>query len=165
MLEDKLKLKEQEKLLLIIRPGCKFYISKLFIFSLLMLTPCFFYFFLITQGIHGYLLIAGLLILGLLYGIRGLIIYYYNVYIITNQRIIGIEQKGIFKKIIMAIEIEHIKNINFFKKKSLLLQLVDGANLTLKKIDDCEYAYEVINNLLESHRFSGKKISFVRREL
>jgi len=100
-----------------------------------------------------------------LYGAQSIIIYYYNVYIITNQRIIGIDQKGFFKRLIMSIKIEDLKDINLVKNKCLNLELKDDRSLIVNNIEDREYVYETIKELIEISNQSGRKISFVRKAI
>ncbi len=145
MLEDKIKLKEGEEIILIERPNWKFYILKIFNFFLLSLIPAFFFFFLVEEGFYGFVTLFSVIFLAILYGIHSLIIYYYNVYIITNLRIIGIEQKGFFKRIIMAIDMNNIAKINFFKKKSLHLELENEKDLILDNLQ-----VVIDNGLLQS---------------
>ena len=164
MLENHLKLNNNEKVLFIARPGFRYYKFRIFIFLLLILIPVFFYFFLITQGIEGFLILITVPILALLYGARILVIYYYNVYILTNQRLIGIEQKNFFEKLIMDIKIGHIKEVNFFKKDSLHLELLDGKNLILDKIDEREYAYELLREEIGRRR-KREVVGFVKRKI
>ncbi|MFC1613345.1 hypothetical protein ACFL23_03365, partial [Patescibacteria group bacterium] len=84
MIEDNIKIRKDEKILFVISPKFKFYLYKLILFFLLVLIPCFFWHFLIRYGYHGYLIIICSLLLASLYGAQSIIIYYYNVYIITN---------------------------------------------------------------------------------
>lgn len=165
MIENRIKLKEQEKILIIARPGLKSYSFNLFIFIILLLGFNFFLFFLVTQGFYGYLTLICLFLLIVLFGWRIIMIYLYNIYIVTNLRIIGIEQKGIFKRIIIAIDIKNIKAINSFKSKCLHLQLVDDENLVLCDLKERDYIYEVVKNLIEENKASKIKIDFVKREI
>lgn len=164
-LENNLKLEKEEKVLIVVRPGWNYYIFNLVIFSLLILIPSFFYFFLITQGIYGIVLLITIPSLAIFYGIRMLIIYYYNVYIFTNERIIGIDQKGFFDKLIMIVKLKDIKKIDFFKKRSLCVELASGKNLILDKIDEREYIYEVLREQTNKWQGSNSNIEFIKRKI
>lgn len=165
MLDDKLKLKDNEKILFITRPSLKSYIVRFLIFFLFATGISFFYFFLIFQGFYGVLIVSSMIFLWALYGLQCLAIYYYNVYVVTNLRIIGIEQKGLFARVIMAIEIKCIDDINFFKGNRLYVKLLDGNNLIIDKIEEKEYFYETIKNLVEWRKTGNRKIDFVMRRL
>ncbi|MFH0854693.1 MAG: hypothetical protein V1891_04335 [bacterium] len=164
-LENNIKLGNNEKVLYVMRTGWKYYIFKLLIFFLLILIPSFFYFFLITKGIHGILILITVPFLAILYGIRILVFYYFNIYIFTDERIIGIEQKSIFERLIIDIKIRHIKKVDFFKKNSLYLELLNGKNLILEKIDEREYIYEILRELIAKSHSKEEKAGFKRREI
>lgn len=167
MLEGKIKLYENERLLFMIRPSLRFYRLKFFILFFLILIPVFFWFFLIKQGFYGYAIIVCSFLLAIFYLTQILIIYYYNVYIITNSRLIGIEQKGFFKKVIMVTEIKYFKNVEAAEKNSLNIEMIDGRNLFLNNIadEDIEYICETINSIIEERKSNNKSVSFMSREL
>lgn len=165
MLDEKIKLKDNEKILFITRPSLKSYIFRFFIFCLLTAGISFFYFFLISQGFYGISVFVIMIFLCVLYGLQGIFIYYYNVYIVTNSRIIGIEQKGLFTRIIMAIEVKYINDIDFFKGNRLRIKLLDDSNLIIDKIEEKEYFYETIKNLVEWRKTGDRRVDFVARKL
>lgn len=165
MLEDKIKLKEGEEIIVIERPNWKFYILKILNFFLLSLIPAFFFFFLVEEGFYGFLIIFSIIFLAILYGAHSLTVYYYNVYIITNLRIIGIEQKGFFKRVIMAIDMKNIAKANLFKKKSLHLELENGKDLILDHIEDRDYIYETVKNIIDFRKTEHRKVDFVRKKI
>ncbi len=165
MLEDKIKLKEGEEIILIERPNWKFYILKIFNFFLLSLIPAFFFFFFIEEGFYGFLIIFSVIFLAILYGAHSLVVYYYNVYIITNLRIIGIDQKGFFKRVIMSIDMKNIAKIDFFKKKSLHLKLENEKDLILDNIEDRDYIYETVRNLIDFRKTEHRKVGFIKKRI
>lgn len=165
MLEDNLKLKDNEKVLFIARLGFRYYKFRIAVFLLLILIPAFFYFFLLTRGIYGILILITIPFAAILYGIRVLVIYYFNVYIFTDERIIGIEQKGFFERVIMEIRISLIKRVSFFKKNSLYLELLDGKNLILEKLDDREYIYEILREQIGKRGGGSGEVEFRKREI
>ncbi|MFH0856653.1 MAG: hypothetical protein V1860_02025 [bacterium] len=165
MLDDKIKLYENERILFIARPSWKFYTFKFFTFFSLMLGTSFFYFFLIGQDFYGILIIICLVLLSLIYGLQGIVIYYYNVYILTNLRIIGIEQTGLFTRTIMSIKINYVNDINFLKGKRLYIKLLDESHLIIDNIEDKEYFYETVKNLVELRKTGNRKIDFIKRKI
>ncbi|MFH1030039.1 MAG: PH domain-containing protein [bacterium] len=164
-LENNLKLNDNEKVLFIARPGFRYYKFRIVIFVLFVLIPAFFYFFLITQGIHGLLLLTTIPALAILYLARILFIYFYNVYIFTSKRIIGIEQRGLFDRLIMDIKLTSIKEVNLFKNNSLHLVLLDGKNLILDKIDDQEYMFEILLDLIANNKGGNRGIEFSVKQI
>lgn len=165
MLEENIKLRDNEKILFIIRPSLKVYFFKIILFYLLVLTPSFFWHFLFQQGIYGYLIIFSSLLIALLYLIQILIIYYYNIYIITDVRIIGIDQKGFFRRLIMEIKIKNFSNMEFFKEKSLKLELKDGRSLIIENIEDRDYVYEILEEIINFNKYSANEIKFVKKKI
>jgi len=165
MVEDKIKFKEGERVVFVLRPGLKTYIWKLLFSCFLTLIPAFFYFFLASHEFLGYLILICLIFLAAIYVGRLAVIYYYNVYIISNLRIIGIEQSGIFKRKILEIQNKHIKDVNFFKKKCLHIELLDGRNLILKDVYDNEYVCEALSEIVEAHKTKDKEVNFIRKKI
>ncbi len=57
--------------------------------------------------------IAGGVVLGLFVAMPSWILWYFSVYIMTNQRFIQTSQKGFFHKSVSDIGIKHIQSVNF----------------------------------------------------
>jgi hypothetical protein len=106
-------LKEGEELIEIVR---RFYISYLWqaiIALVLVLLPFFLMFPLFRWGLPGVILFFGLLISGIIYGIRQTLIYFLNALVITDQRIIDFDQGGLFNRVVSEATYDKIQDVSF----------------------------------------------------
>jgi hypothetical protein len=112
----------------------------------------------------GVALFIALLATGIFYGGREFYIWYNNVFVITNQRIIDIDQRGFFEKIVSEIPYENIIDISYYVKGfwQTVLKLgtvkikAGGVDLVLKNIKE---VIKVNQILLDSIRQgTGKKL-------
>lgn len=98
-------------------------------------------------------------------GFFAFIDYYLDVWIITDQRILSIEQKGLFNRIINEVRYERIQDITsvvpglfatYFKYGNILIQTAaEKERMILKQIPDPietrRLISEIYNNVLETH--------------
>lgn len=56
---------------------------------------------------------VGFVLLGVLCGVYSYILWYFSYYLVTNERIRQVRQKGIFKKSVVDLELDKIHNISF----------------------------------------------------
>jgi len=80
--------------------------------------------------------------LGLIYGFRGILIWLLDCYIITNKKIIDIDQRGFFQRIVTEVNYEKIENVIyemkgplaiFFNYGNLKIQIIKNEGLLLMK--------------------------------
>lgn len=109
-------LKEGEETVKIIRqyPWC--YTFSIFLTMVLLALPFFLLFLLFRQGWWGVLIFCLLLLIGLFYGLRQLFIWYFDGFLITNQRIMDFDQKGFFDRQVSETTYEKIQDISFRQK-------------------------------------------------
>lgn len=112
----------------------------------------------------GVAIFVALVATGIIYGSREFFIWYYNVFIITNQRIIDIDQRGFFEKIVSEVPYENIIDISYYVKGiwQTILKLgtvkvkAGGVDLILRNIKDVVKVNQI---LLDSIRQgTGKKM-------
>lgn len=99
--------------------------------------------------------------------------YYLDVWIITDQRILSIEQKGLFNRVINEVRYERIQDITsvvpgliatYFKYGDILIQTAaEKERMILKQVPDPietrRQISEIYNNILEHHHNgSGTKM-------
>lgn len=124
-------LKEGEEITKITR---EYVLSRFFgvITSLFFIILAFFLLFpLFQKGFWGVIIFFLILSLGLWIGARLLIIWYYNAFVITNQRIIDFDQKGLFDKIVSESTYDKIQDISF-KKKGLIATLFNYGTIIIQ---------------------------------
>lgn len=109
-------LKEGEEEIKILRqyPWCYLFSITLTVF--LIALPFFLMFLLFRQGWWGILIFCLLLILGLIYGGRRAIMWYFDGFLVTNQRIIDFDQKGLFDRTVSEAQFDKVQDISYKKK-------------------------------------------------
>jgi len=95
---------------------------RLFIPAILILLAFFLIYPLFSLGNRGIGLFLLILIIGILFLVRGLAIWYRKKFIISNQRIIDIDQNGLFKKVVSEIPLAKIQDVSY-KIKGLVQSL------------------------------------------
>lgn len=106
-------LKEGEELIEIVR---RFYISYLWqalVALIFILLPFFLIFPLFRWGWPGIIIFFALLIFGIIFGIRQTLIYFLNALVITDQRIIDFDQRGLFNRVVSEATYEKIQDVSF----------------------------------------------------
>jgi len=58
---------------------------------------------------YGFKIALVWIIASILYGVYGIMVWYLDCYIITNRRIIDIDQKSMFRRVVAEVEIENIQ--------------------------------------------------------
>lgn len=105
--------------------------------------------------------IAGLL-LGLLLFAYHFIMWYFTVYIVTNQRLRQITQKGFFGKDVIELRLSKVQNISYnipglsgeiFKYGTIVIQTFVG-DLVIRNVEHPDKIYnklqDAVNNILEN---------------
>lgn len=107
------KLKEGEKILLIIRQAPIAFANSLLIGTLLFLLPFFLLFPLFTRGKWG---VAGFIVLlsaAIVFAFYRLVDWYFNCGIITNMRVIDIDQKGLLQRTVSEVPYYKIDDVSY----------------------------------------------------
>lgn len=167
-----LNLADNEKVLMVIRRHWYVMAGTIFLFVVLLLVPTLILTFLPTLTQNLDMAVAGPVInFGLsLYSMALLLFlflmwmeYYLDVWIITNERIIDIQQKSLFNRIISEIPIEHVEDISveikgvvetFLKFGTLKIQTAGRGEFT---IDNAPNLYEAKDLILQYAHGSGSK--------
>lgn len=136
--------------------GLTFWPQILAIFLLLTL-PFFFLFPLFRWGYWGVALFGAPLLLGVVYAFRVLITWYYNAFIITNCRVIDIDQRGFFERIVSEALYEKIQDVSYrrkgiwqtiFRYGDVMIQVAGGdIGLEIKKVRAPEKTQQLISDL------------------
>lgn len=133
-------LKENEELIQLIRKHALVYTKETLVALIIFLSPFFFIFLLFKLGSWGMIIFFVLIFLGLLALFKLWVVYHYNVFIITNQRIILYLQNGLFERNVSEIEFSKIQDISYrykgfwqtlLKFGSLKIQVVNSETVFL----------------------------------
>lgn len=109
--ESKIKLKDGEQIVSVIRRyGFTFFWAWFFSF-LLIVVPFFFMFWLFNHGAWGQTLFVVPLMLGILLLIRTVFIWQRNILIITTHRVVDIDQRGFFDKVTSNISYDQLEDV------------------------------------------------------
>src|SRR3989344_5119073 len=111
-------LDDNEELLKIVRQTKWTLVGSLIFPVVLIVIPFFFLFLLFSQGTIGIILFFVILLSGLIWLARNLAIWYFKALIITNQRIIDIDQQKLFQRIVSDIPLFRIQDV-FYRIKGL----------------------------------------------
>jgi uncharacterized membrane protein YdbT with pleckstrin-like domain len=106
-------LKEGEELIEIVRRYYLSYLWQAIVALVFVLLPFFLMFPLFRWGWFGVVIFFGLLIFGIIFGIRQTLIYFMNALVITNQRIIDFDQRGLFNRVVSEATYDKIQDVSF----------------------------------------------------
>ena len=92
---------------------------------------------------YGFKIALVWIIASILYGVHRIVIWYLDCYIITNKRIIDIDQKSMFKRVVAEVEIENIQEaiyeINgpleaFFNYGTVKIKMASSGMINMEQI-------------------------------
>lgn len=116
---------ENEEIQLVIRESVTAHFYKFFVGIFLLVLPFFLMFYLVSQGPIGVSIFVALLLISVIYMIREYYIWTNTIFLVTNQRIIDIEQNGLLHRTVSEIGHMKIQDISYQSKG--LMQLVCGT--------------------------------------
>ena len=118
-----------------------------------------------------YLLLAAIfvLLIAFLYGLYFFIVWYYDVYIITNKRIVLVNQKSLFSREFVETDLEKVQDVTYsikglfatiFKYGTVVIRTNTGLVLELTDLSDPDEVQEMIKNLADvTHKHQSKMMS------
>ena len=154
-------LKENEELVKLIRRHPLVYFKPGLFALILLLLPFFLMFLLFKWETIGLVFFILLLIIGILAIVRLVVVYYFNVFLITNQRIILFVQHGLFDRNVSEVDYEKIQDISYrlkgfwqtlLKYGSLKIQIKNSESiLYVKKITQPERIQQLLLKIQKNH--------------
>lgn len=160
------QLKDGEEIIRIVKRYPLAYAVPLFVGTVLILVPFFFLYPLLRAGSWGLLLWVVLLVAAILYAARQTYIYFFNILIVTNQRLIDVDQKGFFSRSVSEMTYEKIQDIRYhvkgplqtlFHYGSIVIQSAGSeSNIKIESIYHPEGVQEDIVKLQEEVRRKGE---------
>jgi len=142
-------LNEDENVVKIVRQSILKLMISLVLPIILIVLPFFCLYPLFSWGNPGVALFSILLLIGALWLIRALIIWYFQTFIITNQRIIDVDRKGVFQKTVSDIPLTKIQDI-FYQTRGIWQTLVKIGNISIV-LPDSKAKIE-IKNIAQPHQ-------------
>jgi len=128
-------LNEDEDIAKLIRQPIIILIAFLIIPITLVSSAFFFLYPLFSWGNKGIAIFTALIIIGLFWLIRNIVVWYWKVFIVTSQRIIDFDQKGIFQKIVSDIPLTKIQDV-FYQIKGFGQTLTRIGNVNIILADN-----------------------------
>lgn len=142
--------------------------------TILILTPLAFMYFITQDGINTFKYVQAkyqviLLILWysltMLYTFESFLIWYFNVYIITNKRVIDVDFRGLWGKRISEAPLSNVEDVTYETKKFLHI-LFDYGNIFMQtaaektefefnSIPKPSLVHDKLTDLVEEHRKNG----------
>ncbi|MBI5222781.1 MAG: PH domain-containing protein [Candidatus Magasanikbacteria bacterium] len=153
------KLKDGEKIITVVRRyGPTFFWRWVLVFALFVV-PFFFMFWLFNHSWWGQALFFTPVAFGIFTLVRVIFIWKKNILIITTRRVVDIDQRGFFDKVISDVPYDQIEDVSgrirgfwgtIFRYGSLVIQTGNGrVQIVVEKIKQPTYLQQEINELRE----------------
>lgn len=109
----------------------------------LIVLAFFFMFPLFNWGNMGMAIFFSLIVIGVFWLIRNIVIWNWRTFIITNQRVVDVDQKGLFQKITSDVPLSKIQDV-FYQRKGVWQTLTRIGNVNII-LDDNKTKIEIRN--------------------
>ncbi|MFA5128401.1 MAG: PH domain-containing protein [Patescibacteria group bacterium] len=158
----KISLKAGEEIIAVVRHYGLTLWPKILAVILLLVLPFFFIFPLFKWGYWGVALFLFPILLGVIFALKIFIVWYYNAFIITNRRVIDLDQRGFFERIVSEAALETIQDVShrrkgiwqtIFRYGDVRIQIADtDTGLEIKNVRAPEVTQQLISDLLHPTR-------------
>jgi len=162
-------LKDEEELIRLIRRSPLTFVFSGFLTLVLFLLPFFLMFLLFRWKTAGLIIFTFLLVIGVLALIRLLVVWYYNCFLITNQRVILYKQKGLFNRKVSEVEYQKIQDLSYYFKGlgqslfhygTLQIQILSsGTIIKVEKIPQPQQVLEILKSIQKSKDLEAEELS------
>lgn len=156
------RLKDDEKVLRVVRNyGLVYAPSALFAF-LLVAASFFFMLPLFKAGWWGLGAFAALNVIGLFIALRTAMVWHWNAFIVTSNRVVDIDQRGFFSRTVSEADFDKIQDVSYsikgmvgtlLKFGTIELQTAGNAtNLELQNVHDPKELHHLITESMHHHK-------------
>ncbi|MFA6099468.1 MAG: PH domain-containing protein [Patescibacteria group bacterium] len=115
-LESVMQLKDEEQIRAMVRRHAVTLVGKLLLAMVLIVVPFFLLFPLFNLGIFGVIVFAIVILVGVVLAARTLFVWDNDVLIITNQRIVDVDQRGLFSRHVSEASLNMIQDVSWKKQ-------------------------------------------------
>lgn len=164
-------LKEGEGVIKVVRKHGASFLWPAFKTFLILIIPFFFVSWLFSNPV-GLLIFIVWLVVGVGYGLHKWVEWYLDLFILTDQRIIRIDQKGLFNRKVIEYSYDNIENVTYeisgvlamaFGYGDVKVQSSENKNeITIDKVPDPKKVQEMINTvqskIVEEKGFSAQEL-------
>ncbi|MCH7492253.1 PH domain-containing protein [Patescibacteria group bacterium] len=174
MFENKLRkmLKAEESVVLIVRKYPLVFFWPITFSALFIIAPFFFLLPLFQMGTLGIIIFFVTLLVGFFLSARALVVYSFNTFIITEQRIIDVDQKGLFDRTVSETTYDKIQDVSTRVKGLMQTALHFGsviiqtagtqANIELHGVKDPEMIQQ---SIIEIQREFGQHNAITSKDV
>lgn len=156
-LEDVLQLKDDERVKSVTRRHISTLFAPFLLAILLIVAPFFLLFPLFGWGIFGVVLFFTSVLIGIIVASRALLMWDSDVFIVTNFRIIDVDQKGLLARTVSEASMDKVQDVSwsrqglvqtFFRTGAVTVQTAGATTtITASRISHPEEVYALINDL------------------
>ena len=165
-----ISLQPNEKIITVLHHHPITYAKQIAITVVLVLFAFFLMFFLFSMGAFGVALFLAILLTGVFYGLREFYIWFMNVFIVTNQRIIDIDQTGFFNKTVSEADFDKILDICYsvkgmgqtFLKLGTIKINAAGVKLVVKNVQNVVKVNQILADLIRQSTGKSVEVKKVR---
>jgi uncharacterized membrane protein YdbT with pleckstrin-like domain len=155
-IESIIQLKEEENIEAMVRRHLASLVPSLFVSMLFIVVPFFFLFPLFSYGMVGVIIFGVSIIIGILWTIRSLFLWNADVLVVTNIRIVDVDQKGILSRKVSEAPYDVIQDVSWkregvwqtiFRMGSVSIQTAgSSATIEAEQIPHPSKLHEIIND-------------------
>lgn len=124
-------LKEGEEIICLVRRYYLTYAFHIFLALVFVLLPFFFLYPLFRWGTAGVIIFILALAFGLIFALRQSVIYYQNALVVTKERILDFDQKGLFERVVSESTYDKIQDVSF-RIKGIMPTLFNYGDLEIQ---------------------------------
>ncbi len=170
-IESKIKLKEGERILSVVKRYGLTYFWWWILILVLFVVPFFFMFWLFNHGWWGQALFITPVVIGFFTVIRTVFLWQKNILIITTHRLVDIDQRGFFDQVVSDVPYDQVEDVmgrikgfwgTIFRYGNLTIQTGGGKiQIVVDRVVQPTFLQQEINEIRErhlsrySHDFSG----------
>jgi len=157
-----IKLKDDEKVMRVVRNYGIVYAPSVVISFLLVATAFFFMLPLFKAGWWGLAVFAVLNLVGLVIALRTAMVWHWNAFIVTSSRVIDIDQRGFFSRTVSEADYDKIQDVSYSIKGMLGTLLKFGTvelqtagsstNLELQNVLEPKELHHLITESMHRHK-------------
>lgn len=112
-INDVTQLGAEEQIEAIVRKHTMTLVPRLLLAGLLIIVPFFFLFSLLRGGVFGILVFVILIAVGLFLALRTMHIWDADVLLVTNKRVIDVDQHGLWARVVAEVPLTHIQDVRW----------------------------------------------------
>lgn len=143
----KINLVEGERIIDVIKQHPLSKTHLILIAVILFLVPIFFMYYLFSLGNLGVTIYISILLLAVYFSIREYIVWTNNVFILTNKKIVDINQRGFFTKIVSEVSYKKVLDVSYITKGIINYIFGFGSIIVKTSVPGLSLKIEYVGNV------------------